>query len=357
MLLATVVGARPQFIKVAPVSKALQEKGSVREVLIHTGQHYDAAMSDVFFEELGIQAPDVNLGVHGSGHGAMTGSMMVELEPILMDLKPDALLVYGDTNSTLAGALVASKLHIPVAHVEAGLRSFNRAMPEELNRIATDHLSDILFPTTDAATQNLKNEGITGDKVSQVGDVMYDAALQFRDVAQAKSSVLGNLSLEPGGYLLSTVHRAENTDSAENLLTIFHALEALAADIPVVLPLHPRTRGRLENLGVAFSKVTVIAPVGYLDMVALESNAAAIITDSGGVQKEAFFYDVPCVTLREETEWGELIDLGWNRLSPPSRKNILADARAAIGSVGKAGQPYGDGAAALRIADVLSGMA
>ncbi len=352
--IATIVGARPQFIKVAPVSKALAATGSVREVLIHTGQHHDAGMSDVFFEELGIAAPDHHLGIHGGGHGAMTGAMLQQLEPVLQELKPDMVLVYGDTNSTLAGALVAAKLHIPVAHVEAGLRSFNRAMPEEINRIVADQLSDILFASTAAAVDNLRREGVPAERIHPVGDVMYDAALQFAGVAARRGELLAKLGIAPQGYVLATIHRAENTDDLARLAAIVSALETVAATLPVVLPLHPRTQGRMKAAGLAFDKVRTVPPVGYLDMVALESQASLIATDSGGVQKEAFFYRVPCVTLRDETEWVELVELGWNRLASPAAGDLAGTILAALGSKGVDAQPYGDGKAAQAIARILA---
>lgn len=352
--IATIVGARPQFIKVAPVSKALAQTGTVREVLIHTGQHFDADMSDVFFSELGIAAPDHRLDIHGGGHGAMTGAMMQALEPVLQELRPDRVLVYGDTNSTLAGALVAAKLHIPVAHVEAGLRSFNRAMPEEINRIVADQLSDILFTSTKAAERNLEREGVETSRIFTVGDVMYDAALQFAQVAANRTDIADQLALEPGRYVLATIHRAENTDDPVRLANIVSALEQVTAHMPVVLPLHPRTAARMKAGGLAFKKVKTISPVGYLDMVALESRAAVIATDSGGVQKEASFYRVPCVTLRDETEWVELLELGWNRLVSPSRPGLAEAILDAVGSTGADGEPYGDGSSARAIADVLA---
>lgn len=352
--IATIVGARPQFIKVAPVSRALARTGKVREVLIHTGQHHDAGMSDIFFEELGIAPPDHHLDIHGGGHGAMTGAMLQKLEPVLQELLPDRVLVYGDTNSTLAGALVAAKLHIPVAHVEAGLRSFNRAMPEEINRIVADQLSDMLFTSTDAAVRNLQGEGFTADRLFQVGDVMYDAALQFAEVAKARRGALDSLGVEPGRYALATIHRAENTDDPARLANIVTALETVSATLPVVLPLHPRTAGRMKAAGLAFEHVRTLPPVGYLDMVALESQAAVIATDSGGVQKEAFFYHVPCVTLRDETEWIELVELGWNRLVSPAGGGLAEAIVGAIGSTGTDAQPYGDGRSAEIIAEILT---
>ncbi len=352
--LATIVGARPQFIKVAPVSRALVATGAVREVLIHTGQHHDAGMSDVFFDELGIAAPDYHLDIHGGGHGAMTGLMMQKLEPVLESLRPDRVLIYGDTNSTLAGALVAAKLHIPVAHVEAGLRSFNRAMPEEINRIVADQLADVLFPSTATAVENLVREGVAAERVFPVGDVMYDAALQFSVRAAERGGLLESLRLTPRAYVLATIHRAENTDDAARLSAIVTALETVAATLPVVLPLHPRTAQRMTAAGLAFERVRTVPPIGYLDMVALESQAELIATDSGGVQKEAFFYEVPCVTLRDETEWVELVDLGWNRLAPPAAEGLAETILGALGSRGIEARPYGDGKAAEAIAAVLT---
>lgn len=352
--IATIVGARPQFIKVAPVSKALAATGAVREVLIHTGQHHDAGMSDIFFDELGIAAPDHHLGIHGGGHGAMTGAMLQQLEPVLESLAPDRVLVYGDTNSTLAGALVAAKLHIPVAHVEAGLRSFNRAMPEEINRIVADQLSDVLFASTEAAAGNLRCEGVAPERIFAVGDVMYDAALQFADAAAQRGNLLSEIGIEPKRYVLATIHRAENTDDPTRLANIVAALEAVAGTLPVVLPLHPRTQARMQAAGLAFSRVRIVPPVGYLDMTALESQAALIATDSGGVQKEAFFYKVPCVTLRDETEWVELVELGWNRLAPPGSDGLAETILAAVDSAGRDAQPYGDGKAAVAIAAVIT---
>jgi UDP-GlcNAc3NAcA epimerase len=352
--IATIIGARPQFIKVAPVSKALANTGVLREVLIHTGQHHDAGMSDVFFEELGIAAPDHHLGIHGGGHGAMTGAMLQQLEPVLQELRPDRVLVYGDTNSTLAGALVAAKLHVPIAHVEAGLRSFNRAMPEEINRIVADQLSDILFASTETAVENLAREGVPSERIFPVGDVMYDAALQFADVAAQRGELLAKLGIFPQNYVLATIHRAENTDDPKRLAAIVRALETVTMTLPVVLPLHPRTQARMKAIGLAFDKVRIVPPVGYLDMVALESQASLIATDSGGVQKEAFFYRVPCVTLRDETEWIELVELGWNRLASPAAGDLAGTILAALGSKGIDAQPYGDGKAAQAIARILA---
>ncbi len=353
----TVLGARPQFIKASVVSHALQSSGLLTEVLIHTGQHFDANMSDVFFQELGMAPPAYHLDIHGGAHGAMTGRMLAEVEKVLLAERPDAVLVYGDTNSTLAGALAAVKLHIPVAHVEAGLRSFNMAMPEEVNRILTDRISRWLFTPTAAAVAHLRREGVDESSIVPVGDVMYDVALHHGARVGSTGRILGQLGLAPDGYVLTTVHRAENTDDPARLAVVVDALEAVAARMPVVWPLHPRTRavldaqGRLRTLS---SQLKLIEPVGYLDMVQLEKHAAVIATDSGGVQKEAFFYGVPCVTLRNETEWVELVEAGWNRLAAPL---AVADVRDAIlGAVGRRGdevQPYGGGDAAQRIVQRL----
>ena len=343
---ATIVGARPQFIKVAPVSRAIRESGQLTEILIHTGQHFDANMSDVFFQELDISAPNYVLGVNGGGHGAMTGTMLLRLEPLLQQLRPDIVLVYGDTNSTLAGALTAAKLHIPVAHVEAGLRSFNRKMPEEINRIVTDHVSEWLFSSTDIATANLRREGIADTKIKQVGDVMYDAARIFSANEARRKHLCSQLSVDSHEFVLCTLHRAENTDNRQRLEKIVHALEEVSRRLPVVLPLHPRTRGAMTRFGLSFDRVKLTEPVGYLDMIALESSAAVIATDSGGVQKEAFFCKVPCVILRDETEWSELVDLGWNTLAPPESADIARAIFSAVGRKGKNACPYGNGAAA-----------
>jgi len=310
--LLTVVGARPQFVKAAPVSRALAE-GGIDEVLVHTGQHHDTQMSQVFFDELDIPAPRHNLEIHGGGHGDMTGRMLTALEPIVMAERPDMVLVYGDTNSTLAGALVASKLHIPIAHVEAGLRSFNRRMPEEINRILTDHLSALLLCPTRTAVGNLAAEGIT-QGVHMVGDVMYDATLLARRIAESRSHILATLGLAPSAYALATVHRAENTDDPARLATILDWLRAQAREQRVVLPIHPRTRTRAAAAGLDFAGIVTCDPVGYIDMACLLGHANAVYTDSGGVQKEAYFHRTPCVTLRDETEWVETIECGWNRL-------------------------------------------
>ena len=354
MKVFTIVGARPQFIKAAPVSRALSYAG-ISESIIHTGQHFDAGMSDVFFEELGIPHPTQHLGVSGGGHGVMTGAMLQALEPLLEAERPDWVLVYGDTNSTLAGALAAAKLNIPVAHVEAGLRSFNRKMPEEQNRIVTDHLSDLLFTPTDTATSRLREEGIADERICQVGDVMFDAALFYGDRADERSSVLSKNGLESGNYILATVQRAENTDDPSRLRAIIEGLDLVArGEKPVILPLNPRTRAALIRESLSPNSIQLIEPVGYPDMVALERHAAVIATDSGGVQKEAYFHGVPCVTLREETEWTELIQTKWNRLAPAHAEEILAATRCAVGSHGEDSQPYGDGEAAKLISKYLN---
>jgi UDP-GlcNAc3NAcA epimerase len=351
MKVVTVVGARPQFIKAAPVSRKLREKGT--EVLVHTGQHYDKSMSDVFFEELNIPAPDYHLGVGSKSHGAQTGEMLAKVEEVLLAEKPDCLLVYGDTNSTLAGALAAAKLHIPVAHVEAGLRSFNRRMPEEINRVLTDHVSRWLFCPTETAVRHLKNEGIT-DGVHLTGDVMMDAVLYNRQLADEKSNVLDRLGLSSRSYVLVTLHRAENTDVPERLAGIVRALNQLS--VPAVLPLHPRTRGKLAQTGLTIDNpnVRVIEPVGYLDMLQLESHAKKILTDSGGVQKEAFFVSVPCITMRDETEWTETVELGCNILVGADTDKILDAVERFEVDFSSVAPVFGDGHAANHIAERLS---
>ena len=353
MNIVTVVGARPQFIKAAVVARALPQQG-ITESIVHTGQHYDTYMSDVFFEELDIPKPNHNLGIGGGTHGQNTGRMVEAIEALLLENRPDALLVYGDTDSTLAGALAAVKLHVPVAHVEAGLRSFNRRMPEELNRILTDHSADILFAPTDLAVQNLDHEGIAGDRVHNVGDVMYDAALFYGEKAEQESKILDHRGLAPGEYVLATVHRAENTDDPERLGAIIDGFAA--GDMRIVLPLHPRTKARLEHFSLSLpSNVLTLEPVGYLDMVMLEKHARLIATDSGGVQKEAFFHKVPCVTLRSETEWVELVDAGWNRIvDPRDSGSVLRGLSEMKNSAPEDVEPYGDGSAGARIAEILS---
>ena len=359
MKVAAVIGARPQFIKAAAVARAFRETAGLEHVLIHTGQHYDPGMSDVFFSELDLPPPGFHLGVGSGPHGAQTGRMLEVVEKAFLQVKPDVSLVYGDTNSTLAGALAAAKLHIPLAHVEAGLRSFNRQMPEEVNRVLTDHASDLLFVPTQAAVDNLRAEGITGDRVHLVGDVMYDASLLFGEKADRTSRVLDTVGAKPGEYVLATVHRAENTDTPGRLESILEGLCGVARSLPVVFPVHPRTRAAIESRGLAgkAAPLRLIDPVGYLDMIVLEKRARAIVTDSGGVQKEAFMYGVPCVTIRGETEWPETLEAGANRLVGADAGRI----EQAVASAGENGAPradarafYGDGRASFKIAAALA---
>jgi UDP-N-acetylglucosamine 2-epimerase len=355
MKIVSIVGARPQFIKAAPVSKALREAGHT-EFLVHTGQHYDYGMSQVFFDEMRIPEPDVNLEIGSGSHGWQTGQMLIHLEEVIRTQKPDAVLVYGDTNSTLAGALAAVKLHLSLAHVEAGLRSFNREMPEEHNRVLTDHCADIAFCPTQTAVNNLARESVIRG-VHLVGDTMYDAVLQFATIARQRSTVLQALDLDQKGYLLATVHRPYNTDVAEHLRSILTAF--LEIEEPVVFPVHPRTRQKISeiyetlNLPHSGSGLKLIEPVGYLDMLVLEENARMIMTDSGGMQKEAYFFGVPCITLRPETEWIETVEAGWNILTSARiaeihfalRNFTLPDKRPPI---------FGNGTAALEIVRILA---
>ncbi|MBN1661417.1 MAG: UDP-N-acetylglucosamine 2-epimerase (non-hydrolyzing) [Anaerolineae bacterium] len=353
MKILSVVGARPQFIKAAPVSRALRALAD--DVLVHTGQHYDYGMSAIFFQELQIPEPDYNLEVGSGPHGWQTGQMLIRIEEVLLAEAPDVVLVYGDTNSTLAGALAAVKLHIPIAHVEAGLRSFNRLMPEEHNRVLTDHAADLLFCPTQTAIDNLAHEGISRG-VHLVGDVMYDAVLHNASHAERHSAILDRLHLSPQGYALVTIHRPSNTDDPVHLENLLTALAAL--DVPVVFPVHPRTRQRIVDAGLESlsrsGSLRPIEPVGYLDMLLLEKHAGLILTDSGGVQKEAYFFAVPCLTLRHETEWAETVQAGWNRLVEVDRAAILHAAR----SFRPEGTPpplFGDGHASTRIAARIVG--
>lgn len=356
MHLLTIVGARPQFIKAAMVSRAIAEHNRsgksplIHEQIIHTGQHYDPNMSDIFFRQMAIPEPAVNLNVGSGSHGAMTAQMLDGIEHEILSRKPDWLLVYGDTNSTLAGALAAAKLHIPVAHVEAGLRSFNKAMPEEINRILTDHVSSLLFCPTRAAVDNLARENIN-NQVHQVGDVMYDAALLFADLATRQSKILQEQALTPGKYILTTVHRAENTDDPARLQNILTALKTLAGNTRVIFPVHPRTRAKLEASHSLLPTLTLLPPLSFLDMVMLEKHASVILTDSGGVQKEAYFHNVPCVTLRNETEWVETVTAGWNQIVGDDPDRILAAVTKA-----RKGAPipdYGTGHSANQIVERL----
>lgn len=348
MHIVSIVGARPQFVKAAVVSRTLRGEG-VSEVLVHTGQHYDPEMSQVFFDELGIPSPDHHLGVGSGSHAAQTAAMLTGLEEVLADRRPDAVLVYGDTNSTLAGALVAAKLHLPLAHVEAGLRSFNRAMPEEINRIVTDRLSDWLFCPTETAVRNLHREGLDRG-VTMTGDVMLEATRRFAERAAERAPLAGLTGHGPGAYYVATVHRAENADDPARLRGILEGLARLEA--PVLLPLHPRTRGRLAGIEVP-PRIEIRPPAGYLSMLTLVSHARGVLTDSGGLQKEALWLSVPCVTLREETEWTETLGNGWNRLAGADPDRIV---RAA--STAPSGPPPGvgqsaDGPASLVIARQL----
>lgn len=363
MKIATIVGARPQFIKAAALSRAIARKNAngkrLTEILIHTGQHYDHNMSEIFFQEMNIPAPDYHLGIGGCSQGAMTGRMLEAIEAVLLKEKPDWTLVYGDTNSTLAGALAAVKLHIPVAHVEAGLRSFNRKMPEEINRLVADQCSDLLFTPSATATRQLLTEGIPKEKIAQVGDVMFDAALYYQKLQQNKD-VVKALGMASKQYVLATIHRAENTDDHQRIQEIFHGLNDIAAQIPVILPVHPRTRQVLDRHQLLPQKgknLHLIEPVGYLDMIQLEANARVIMTDSGGVQKEAYFFKTPCLTLRDETEWVELVECGYNILVPADRKAILDQYTAASKKEIKWHQPlYGHGNSSEEILQKLLGI-
>ncbi|SIQ38619.1 non-hydrolyzing UDP-N-acetylglucosamine 2-epimerase [Marinobacterium stanieri] len=346
----TVIGARPQFIKASVVSRMAKLSGSIEEVILHTGQHFDSNMSEIFFNQLSIPRPDIQLDIHGGSHGQMTGRMLAEIEQALLKHKPDRVLVYGDTNSTLAGALAAAKLHIPVAHVEAGLRSFNMQMPEEINRILTDQISDLLFCPTNTAVNNLNNEGFAHRQVHvlQVGDVMQDSALLFAKKARAPTGGL------PEGFILATLHRAENTDNPERLAAIVAALNEINTSFaPVVLPLHPRTRQMIALQGLEL-RVHMISPVGYFEMIWLLDHCELVLTDSGGVQKEAFFFGKACVTMRDQTEWVELIDFGANELVGADKNKIIDGTIRNIGrNVKDTIQLYGGGMAAERIVKQL----
>lgn len=347
--IASIVGARPQFIKSAPLSREL--RGSQKEILIHTGQHYDDEMSALFFEELKISEPDYNLNVGSGTHGWQTGEMLKRLESILMKEKPDLVLVYGDTNSTLAGALAAVKLHIKVGHVEAGLRSYDRSMPEEINRVLADHCSDILFCPTETAVENLRIEGITNG-VYLTGDVMVDALNENINLAEQKSRILDELDLKPKRYYLATIHRVENTDNFERLKNI---VDAFCEIENLVFPCHPRTEKMLKEFSLwneLIEKIKVIKPVGYSDMLVLEKNSEKILTDSGGVQKEAYILKVPCVTLRNATEWGETIESGWNILVGADKAKII-DATRRFEPEGEQKDIFGNGKASKNIACII----
>ena len=358
----TVVGARPQFIKAAMLSRAIIEYNStskdikINESIIHTGQHYDRNMSSIFFEQLKIPRPAVTLECGAQNHGAMTAQMLEEIEKIILEKNPQVVVVYGDTNSTLAAALAAAKLHVPVCHVEAGLRSFNKRMPEEINRILTDHVSELLLCPTSTAIKNLKDENITSG-VYHTGDIMYDAALTFGEIAEKESDILTRLNVRPGKYYLATVHRAENTDSQEAMKNIVDAFVELSSEeTPLVWPLHPRARKYLQSYGMLAKMedhpgIRICEPVSFIDMIMLEKSAKTILTDSGGIQKEAFFHSSPCVTLREQTEWVETINAGWNRLTGADKEKIINAVSNA--SKGKDITEYGTGKSAEKILNVL----
>lgn len=361
MKLVTIIGARPQFIKAAPFSEVFRQHNT--EILVHTGQHYDTNMSDIFFDELRIPKPDYHLGVGSASHGKQTAAMLAGIEEIILNEKPDGVLVYGDTNSTLAGALAASKLHVPVYHVEAGLRSYNQRMPEEQNRVLTDHLSTLLLCPTQTAVDNLKKEGITTG-VLNVGDIMYDSVLRNIGLATAKYAhgewlrqiQQDNASLPflvEKGYYLATIHRAENTDDPVRLTTIFRAFRSL--NKPVLLPLHPRTKKLVENLNLDLHNIHIIQPVGYLLMLFLTANANMVVTDSGGLQKEAYFLKTPCTTLRDQTEWVETLENAWNVLSPIEESTIITNVHRILTCLNHP-QPrlFGDGNAAQKICDAVT---
>ena len=344
MHVTSIVGARPQFVKMAVVCRAISQRlpqGEIEHSIIHTGQHYDHEMSAVFFSELNIPAPNAHLGVGSGSHGEQTGEMLKRLESVLNQQRPDCVLLYGDTNSTLAGAIACSKLPIPAAHVEAGLRSFNRRMPEEINRLVADQLSELLFCPTTEAMRNLEREGMA-DRAILTGDIMYDASLYYSQLAETRSGPIAE-RFALRSFVLATIHRAENTDDPQRLRAIFSALESLASNnCQVVLPLHPRTLKCIESAGIGLGAITLLPPVSYLEMLLLESRARFIVTDSGGVQKEAYFVKVPCITTRDETEWIETLENGCNVLTGADSQAILAAANG-VGSAGPWKHPYGDG--------------
>ncbi len=361
MKIVTVIGARPQFVKAAVVSRAIAKynkmsagKGKLKEIIAHTGQHYDKNMSDVFFDEMHIPKPDHYLNVNGLSHGAMTGQMLEKIESVLLAESPDYVLVYGDTNSTLAGALAAAKLHIPVAHVESGLRSFNRRMPEEINRVMTDHVSTLLFCPTQHAVENLKTEGVRDNAFQSViytGDVMLDAALFYK-----KSMKKPNIAL-PDHFVLATVHRAENTEDCERLESIFDALHTISKDQQIILPIHPRTKRviRAHNISICNDHIKLIEPVSYYEMLYLLEHCDLVMTDSGGLQKEAYFFKKCCITLRNETEWVELIEHHVNCTTGADYKNIITAYRHMKTQIVITEDLYGDGCAGERIVQALIG--
>lgn len=374
MKIVTIVGARPQFIKASAVSRAIARyncqvsdyKKQINELLVHTGQHYDHNMSQIFFEELEIPRPSYNLGIGGSNHGAMTGLMLEGIESLLFVEKPDIVMVYGDTNSTLAGALAASKMHIPVAHVEAGLRSFNKRMPEEINRVLTDHVSTFLFCPTVRAVKNLQKENLPGNSnrleknvchVALTGDVMFDAALYYAGRIEEYSKILQKIRREDNisdRFALCTIHRAENTDNPKNLESIFKGLNLIARHCPIVLPLHPRTRKFIKNLNINSSNISLLDPMSYLEMIGLIKKCQLVLTDSGGLQKEAFFFRKPCVTLREETEWVELTENKYNLLAGSDAERIYGSFLTQMSVEIPEHDLYGDGSASEKIVNFLT---
>lgn len=361
----TILGARPQFIKAAAVSRAIQAREDIEEIIVHTGQHFDANMSEVFFEQLDIPKPHHNLGIASLGHGAMTGRMLEHIEALIQQEQPDWVLVYGDTNSTLAGALAAAKLQVPVAHLEAGLRSHNPAMPEEINRVLTDRISTLLLCPTETAVKNLSHEGFPfpatikngcqqKQRIENIGDVMYDAVLYYRERAKEQVS-LESFQLQEKAYALYTLHRQENTDNPARLNSILSALRSIAKDMPVVLPLHPRTKAKLaqQNNHDALKGLIILDPVPYLEMQRLQMSAKLILTDSGGMQKEAYFHQVPCITLRDETEWVETVESGWNQLVGANENAIMQAALNAEAPATNQSALYGDGHAADRALQLI----
>ena len=357
MKLITIIGARPQFIKAAIVSKSLQDT-TIKEVIIHSGQHYDKYMSDIFFSEMEIIDPRYKLNINQLNQGSMTGRMIEHIEKILLDESPDYIMVYGDTNTTLAGALSARKLNIGVIHVEAGLRSFNMEMPEEINRILTDRMSEILFCPTTNALKNLKREGYENfnTRIIMCGDVMEDAATFFSDISERYSNIIQETNLNNSEYILCTIHRAENTDNPVRLKQLVNALNYLAEDYEIILPLHPRTKAKLELEKLQLN-IRIIEPVGYLDMVSLLKNCSIVMTDSGGLQKEAYFFNKYCLTLRDETEWVELVDNGFNYLVGTDQGEIIKRLRALLSQdYNKTVQLYGGGEAAIKIVETLESL-
>ena len=348
----TIVGARPQFVKAAVVSREIINTNcDFKEIIIHTGQHFDNNMSNVFFEELNIPLPDYNLNIGGGSHGQNTGRMIEKIEEVLINEKPKCVLVYGDTDTTLAGAIAAIKLHIPIAHVEAGLRSFNKNMPEEINRILTDQISEVLFTPSKIATNNLINEGISKFRINQVGDIMYDAVKYYSSNISNRNILKNKFNLNPKEYYLATLHRPINVDEKETILEIINGFKK--SNYNVVWPLHPRTQKKLNDYNIQIPKnISILPPLGYLDMLLLEKNAKCIITDSGGVQKEAFFQGVPCITIRNETEWVELVELGANKLIKVN-SDIIATTLSEFNPTFVTNNVYGDGNTAQKIINTI----